>query len=130
MGMRTNTAIQLRGGGTHGNVLIDVSDPTDISEDESVERLSLDIGAADFDLLERFAAYRNALASAQQKKLKRKWSRKSVAESLLAAQVAALRQQIAQMVADLGPIPSADPKHRDEMEKYARRVLAWDKKNR
>lgn len=98
----------------------------EIGEDEQVERVTLDIRAVDFDFLGRFAAFRNAMASASKVKLKRKWSRKSMIEAQIAVRVEVIRAQMAEMFAELGPLPEA----KDElaMERYAKRVVAHDKK--
>jgi hypothetical protein len=123
--MRDDTAVQLLGWPGTDKAWPDLAGPTDIP-DEFVERLSLDISVRDFDFIERLAAYRNALAVAQGIKLKRKWSRKSQGESLVAIQCDAMRQQLADMIAECGDIPPADD--REGMEKYARKVVAWSKK--
>lgn len=100
--------------------------PLDLGEAE-VKRASLDIGAADYVLLERYSAYRNALAMAQGKKLKQQWSKKSLAEAFLADQCTAVRSQLAEMFAAVGDLPdAADEK---AMAKYAEAVIAWDKKH-
>lgn len=97
-----------------------------MSQDEGAARISLDVRASDYVLLDQIAAYRNALARAQNKKLRKQWTRKSMAESMLAIQCDALRVQLAEMKEALGSLP--DGKDDTAMEKYARRVLAWDKK--
>lgn len=125
--MRENTAVQLKWGLPSEKVWLAVSGPVDMDDGQEVERLSLDIRAEDFEFLTRLAAYRNALAALQDKRLKRKWTRKSLAESMLAAQCDAMRHQIAEMIAACGEIPAADD--REAMEKYARKVIAWDKRN-
>lgn len=105
-----------------------MSDPIELQDALSeTDRFTLDVPATDASFLERFAAYRNALARAQGKRLRRQWSRKGMAESLLAAQVDGMRQQMAEMLKDLGDLPAADDK--DALEAYAKRVIAWDKKH-
>ena len=110
------------------NLWLPVADPTDTSEDESVERMTLDVRARDAELVGKFAAYRNALAAVQGKQLRKKWSRKQMAENMFALQCEALRHQLAQMVAELGELPDSDDS--DAMEQYAKRVLAWNQKNK
>lgn len=105
-----------------------MGDSVEIGEDEPVERLQLDVRVSDDAFLSRFAAYRNALAKAQDKKLKRRWSRKSLAESLLAIQCDALRAQLEEMFQALGELP--DAKDIEAMDRYAKRVVAWDKKTK
>lgn len=106
---------------------LSVTGPKDMDEGQEVVRLSLDIRAEDFDFLARVAAYRNTLASLQGKRLKRKWTRKAMAESFIAAQCDAMRQQLADMVAACGPLP--DPEDAEAVEKYVRKVIAWDKRS-
>jgi hypothetical protein len=104
-----------------------VSEPTpEIGEDEPVERVSLDIRKVDFEFLGKLASFRNALADAQKKKIKRRWSRKSMIETQIAVRVEALRAQMEEMFAELGPMP--DAKDDLAMKKYATRVVAHDKK--
>lgn len=102
--------------------------PKDIDkEEEEVERLSLDVSKKVVEFITRIAAYRNTLAGLQGKRLKRKWTRKSLAESLLEIQVSVLTEQFAQMVDACGELPAADDT--EAMEKYVRKVMAWDKRN-
>lgn len=105
-----------------------LADPFDSDDDLDTRRLSLDIRAKDYAWFEQVAAFRNALAAAQNKKLRRQKSRKSEAERALAAHADFQREQFRELIEACGPIPNIDPKHPDEMEKYARRVLAWEKK--
>jgi hypothetical protein len=131
--MDRDTDVQSRGNTNRETVWGVVVDPLDFGEEKVIERLSLDVASTDSELLERFAAYRNALAAVQDKTLRRKWTRKSLAESMLAGQCDALRQQLADMFAAVGDLPRApngpeDKGAAEAMEKYARRVLAWDKK--
>lgn len=105
----------------------DVPDPTDIGEDEAVERVALDLSGKDLRLYAAYAAYRNKLADEQGKKLTRKWTRKSYMESVIRRDAQMLREQLEEMISACGPLP--DPNDEKEMEKYVRRVLAWDKKN-
>lgn len=122
----TTTAVQLRRITNPENLWASVPDPFDIDDEEAGRRLSVDIRPADYDLLAQFAAYRNALAAVQGKRLRKLWSRKSMAESMLAIQCDALRHQLREMLTAVGPLPAADDP--DEMRRYAKRVSAWDKK--
>ncbi len=109
-------------------VWLAVHGPKDIDrEEEEVERLSLDVSKTVVEFITRIAAYRNTLAAIQGKKLKRKWTRKALAESLLEIQVAVLREQFAQMVDACGELPPADDA--EAMERYVRKVMAWDKRS-
>ena len=99
--------------------------PLDIGGAE-VSRASLDIKADDYRFLERLAAYRNAMATAQGKKLKPQWTKKSLAESFVSAQCDGSRQQLMEMFAAVGELPDASDAK--AMAAYAARVLAWDKK--
>jgi hypothetical protein len=125
--MRETAAVKLRGDQMSDRVWLSVAGPTDMDERQEVERITLDIRAEDFDFLARVAAYRNALATLQGKRLKRKWTRKAMAEAFIAAQCDAMHQQLADMIAACGPLP--EPEDTDAVEKYARKVLSWDKKN-
>lgn len=100
--------------------------------DEGYMRLTLEIPESDAVFLDQFAAYRNALAKVQGKNLRRQWSRKRMAESLLAVQVDAARHQLAEMFAACGPFPALtgdSKKDAEAMEKFARSVLKWDAKH-
>jgi hypothetical protein len=131
--MNRETAVQSRRNTNRETVYSVVVNPLDYGEERAVERLTLDVPADDADLMERFAAYRNALAAVQGKTMRKKWTRKSLAESMLSAQCDSLREQLGEMFGAVGDLP-APPDGPDDkaafeaMEKYARRVLAWDKK--
>ncbi len=89
---------------------------------------SLAVRVVDIEFLERYAAYRNELAAAQKKQIKQRWSKKSLAESFLAAQCDGARQQLRDMFAAVGEFPdAADEK---AMAAYVARVIAWDKKHK
>jgi poly(A) polymerase Pap1 len=124
---RTGTVFQWRGNAGHAKVWTEVPDPIDIGPDEEAERVALDFDMSTADFFSRFAAYRNAIAAAQGKTLKRKWTRKSLMESTINTERARLEAQLEEMVRAVGPIPNA--KDAEAMERYARRVLAWDRKN-
>lgn len=99
--------------------------------DEGFTRLTLEIPAPDAELFRALAAYRNALASAQGKTLRKQWTRKMMAESAISAQADSIRQQLAPMFEACGPFPVlTGHESRDEkaMREYAARVLAWDKR--
>lgn len=113
-----------------GRLLVEPMTPLRLDDEETgFERLSLDMPQADADLLARFAAYRNALAAAQGKKLRKRWTRKSIAEHLLHIQLEGLLQQLSDMIEAVGPLPSADTKDIAKMEEYARAVLKWERKH-
>jgi len=95
-------------------------------EEETTERVSLDLPSSVARFLEQFARYRNALNAAQGRNVK-KWTRKSAAEALVAAQVRQVMESMAAAFEKHGPLPeSADEK---EMLAYARAVLAVTDKN-
>lgn len=105
-----------------------VEDPLDRREKrrQPTKRLTLDLPEPDVDFMADYAAYRNALARAQNIPLEEWWTRKSIIEAYISAQCDASRQQLADMVSELGPIPSA--KDKKAMERYVRRVLERRKK--
>ncbi len=104
---------------------LSVTGPLDIGE--AVTRASLDLNASDYAFLERYAAYRNALATAQGKKLKPQWSKKALAESFVSAQCDGTRHQLAEMFTACGEFPDASDEK--AMAKYCAAVIAWDKKH-
>lgn len=104
---------------------MNVAGPGEIEDGEEIERVTLELPVSDVDFIARVAEYRNTLAKVQKKKI-RKWSRKSLAESLLAAQVMQLRKQFADMISSCGPIP--DPDDEIAMVRYAKRVIEWTAK--
>ena len=124
--MRDESNVQFRGDPEGERLWASVSGPLDLGEAE-VKRASLDVRAEDYGFLERYAAYRNALAVAQEKKLRQQWSKKSMAESFIAAQCDAARHQLREMFAAVGEFPDAADE--DAMAKYAKAVVAWDKKH-
>lgn len=87
----------------------------------------MDVSPDDLEILEKIAAFKNKSAEARDQVLRKKWTRKSLAESFLAIQCRNQRQQIASMVEALGPLPDADDEK--AMAKYAKRVVEWEKKN-
>jgi hypothetical protein len=102
-----------------------MADPVNDQEQE-VDRLTLELSIKDLEFLGNFAAFRNAMADAQEKKLSRRWSRKALAEAFLAAACDDTRGKLAEMFAACGPLPSKSD--REGMAKYARRVLAWERR--
>lgn len=95
--------------------------------DSGVVSYTVDVSDADAVFFEKVAQYRNALAVAQGKALRRKWTRKTITETVIAGGADSLRAQFAQMVSALGEMPDAE----DEtgMLRYARRVIAWSDKH-
>lgn len=109
-----------------------VTGPLDLGDAE-VKRVTLEIEEGTHNFLRRYAAYRNALASAQDKRLRQTWSAKSMAESFVRAQSDAAHQQLREMFAALGEFPEiTGNKTTDDkaMEKYAAAVLAWSAKHK
>lgn len=126
--MRIHAQARLTAPTARENLWLAVTNPWDIEEsDKEIERLSLDVPLRDARLIEQFAAYRNKLASVQGKRLKKTWSRKSMAEQALAIQCDEIRTQLKAMTDELGPLP--EPKDDAALEKYARRVVAWNAKH-
>lgn len=100
----------------------------DDNTEQITERVVLDVRPDDLDFAKSYASYRNLLAKVQGRKLKIAWSRKSMVESWINSGAKAQRDALREMIDEVGPLPSGDLKSRDDMEKYVRRVLAWDKK--
>lgn len=90
-------------------------------------RLTLDLEPGDLSFLGRLAAYRTAMArlSGRESELppEGKWTRKALAESLMAAVCNAQRAQLREMIDACGEIP--DPKDIGELNRYVARVFAW-----
>ncbi len=94
-----------------GKVWSLVSDPLEIAE--AVIRVATDLPIEDAEFLAKTA-------------LKRQWTRKSVAESLLALQVKVLRDQYAELIDAVGSLPDAEDQ--EAMRRYAKRAAARDAK--
>jgi hypothetical protein len=125
--MRTPTVVQLRRESPGERVWLNVAGPMDGENEQETERLSVDLLKEADVFLKTYAKYRNALADVQGRRLKRRWSRKLMAESFIEAQVSALKAQMTEMFEAIGAFPAEDDD--DAMKTYAKRVLAWDKKN-
>jgi hypothetical protein len=117
------TDVQRKRAPPAGKPWLSVAGPKDDTE-LVVDRLSLDVGVSDLDFLDRYAAYRNASAAAGGKKLKRKWSRKSMGEELLALKCAELKHEMQAMFEACGELPPSEDKA--AMERYVKRVASWD----
>lgn len=132
--MATHTVVQLPKRRQVGTLEVPVRNPEDIlakAEGEGVVPFTIDLPADDAGFLERYAVYRNKLGEFElsekpDKKAKpgQRWTRKTLSEYLLRAQVQLLRDQVAAMEKALGPIPDSD----DAAEKYAARAFEWKKK--
>jgi hypothetical protein len=94
-------------------------DPLEHAE-ERTERIALDLSPSDLEFVARWAAYRNVMNDLQGRTIRQKWSRKSAGEALFAAQVKQLREQMAELFADLGDLPENDK----DLRAYAEKVLA------
>lgn len=109
---------------------VPVVDPDDIGGvGGPVIRFTVDLPKEEAEFLERFAAYSNVRADERKERLRSRWSRKNMAEALLASQVKAIRSQLEPMMSDLGPLPPA-PKPKDHeaesvLVRYVRRALGW-----
>jgi hypothetical protein len=128
--VRLETPVQLNRRAGRERVGVAVPTPRDLG-DEEVTRLLLDVPTSELRLIEQIATFRNALAAVQKKKLKRQWSRKSLAEHFISDQLLVAAQQYQQMFEEVGPFPeisgTADEK-RAVMEEYAKLVIAWTEK--
>lgn len=124
--MRTGTLVRLRNSAITERYWVTVPDPTRISGEEEVDRLSLDMPASEMEWLAQLSKYRNALAKAQGKRLARAWSRKNLSESLLVSQCEEMRKQMKHVSEVLGPLPAS--KDVEGMKKYAERLVAHMKK--
>lgn len=105
-----------------------VPDPLDIAAEDHVERLSLDLSAADAAFLRRFAAYRNEVAKGQGLRLKMKWSRKSLAEAFIAAQIAEAKRQLEEMFSAVGELPAEDD--HEALAAYVKKVIRWSERKK
>jgi hypothetical protein len=124
--MRNATAVQLERREKPVRVWLSVGRQIDMTG-QAVDRLSLDIPLEDALFLERYAEYRNAVAVERKLRLRKKASRKSVAEEFLITQVRVMREEFAEIFKELGEFPSADDP--EAMARYARKVVAWDKRS-
>ena len=82
--------------------------PPDILGDDEIIRFVVEISLLDGVLLERYAAFKNAIAAVEGRRLKRKQTRKCVAEWYLQQACIALREQLAGMTRQLGDLPDAN----------------------
>lgn len=110
-----------------------VSGPRDLS-DVAVHRLLVDVPLKDLALLEQYATYMNKVAEARGTRIKRQWSKKSLAEDLVSEQCDTIRRQLASMFDALGPFPEAPgpgapdkdkDRFKSEMQAYAERAVKW-----
>lgn len=121
--MTHSTAVQFPGVPLPGRVWALVPDPVD--QGDTAETVTILLSEEDHEFLRAYAKYLNTLAKAQEKKLKRSWSRKSLAEKYIADWCIELRAQMKDMLAAVGPLPSS--KDKKAMERYVERVVAWTK---
>ena len=125
--MLKDTDVQWRKRVRRGRVALAVPSPRDLGEEE-VTRLLIDVPTSELRLIEQISTFRNVLAAVQKKKLRRQWSRKSLAEQFISDQLLVEARQYEEMFREVGPFPeisgTADEK-RATMEKYAKRVVAW-----
>lgn len=104
-----------------------MADKTFDLPEREVIAMTVHVDPADWEILDSFAAYRNARAKAAGKTLDRLWSRKSMAEHFLSIQCAGLREQLRRTADELGPLPHADDK--DAVLEYATRALELERKD-
>jgi hypothetical protein len=114
-----------------GTLDIPVRNPEDIlakAEGSGITTFTIDLPKDEADFLERYASYRNKLGelelSAQKAKPGQKWTRKSLSEYLLRAEVAALKEQFAPIEKALGALPESE----EAQAKYAGRAFELKKK--
>lgn len=99
--------------------VVDDPDGIDDGTEGAVLPITVHLSERDAEFLERYAAYRNKLAEARGEKLKAQFSRKSMGEKLLAAQIKAIRDSLREMMKELGELP---PKKAPDALKYAKRA--------
>lgn len=93
-------------------------------DDVGTTSYTVDVSDRDAAFFEQVAQYRNAIALAKDgKPLRRKWTRKTITESVISGGADSLRKQFAEMVAALGEMP--DGADEPGMLRYAKRVLTW-----
>lgn len=109
---------RLIGGREHGREWLSVTPPDDDDNGE-VKRFSVDVPIKDAGFLERLADYRNAMAAAQNKRLKRQWTMKSVAESFITAGTATNRQALKELLDELGDLPEG----KEAMAEYVKKAI-------
>ena len=123
----TATSVQSRRnllGGTFLIALDDLIDP----KLKSGKRWTVEQPDEDSLFLEQMSSYRNALAAAQGVPLRKKLNRKKLSESMIAAQISAMRSELDAMFKALGPFPS-DPEDEVANRAYAKRAIAWSTKH-
>ena len=96
-------------------------DPLAELQEETRERMSIDLPVSAVEFVERFAAYRNALNVAQGLSVK-KWTKKATAEAFELAQIRQVQESMAAAFAEFGALPAANDEK--AMLAYARRILA------
>jgi hypothetical protein len=129
--MTPGTIVQLARRKRGGTLDIPVRNPEDIlakAEGVGITPFTIDIPKDEADFLELYADYRNQLGELElaDKKAKpgQKWTRKSLSEYLLRAEIQALKEQFAPIAKALGSLPDDD----DAMRKYVARAFELKKK--
>lgn len=104
-----------------------MSDPDSIDlGEEPVKVTSLAVRLKDLDFLERYAAYRNELGKQRKTPANPKWSKKSMAEQLLAVKCDEKRGQLKDLFDAIGEFPPAGDEK--AMTAYVKRMLSWEEK--
>jgi len=155
--MRTSSAALCLPHNAFRNILADMPDSpedVDLEEDEEGEdedaayaarRFVLDPSELTLQTFSQIAEYRNALKLAhvttkggKSKRLRKAWSRKSLAERVLRKAARAMRKEVAPVQQEFGPFPTIDldkageekerARFREAMASYVRKMLPKGKK--
>lgn len=125
------TNVQLRKMLATGRLLV-VDKRDDIEDEDATKRVTLDVRLSDSDFIAAYANYRNHLAKAQGRKIKR-WTHKSMLEEFIHVQTQGVRAQMAQtfeVVGQLPPVTDDEEANDESMKRYVAKLLSAEKKNR
>lgn len=120
--MRRPTNVQLREKARRVSLLALMSAGPDDVPDVLLRRVTIDLSDEDFVYLEKLAAYRNALAEAEKRRIT-PWSRKGLCESYVAAGALNSRKKLSEQFAACGELP--DAKDEKAVAAYVAKVIAW-----
>lgn len=133
----TATSVQFGRYRSRGKAWRSVSPAPNSKRPPVVAKISIELAGDDLDFLHHYAEFQNAGAKATLRKGEevKSWSRKSLIEMEMTYRTDALRLELAEVFAEVGPWPSrtsfAEGDEGDEdwdaaMLDYAKRVAAWD----